>query len=391
MPTTPDGPSDPRPGLEMLDLCRTMRDTSPVVRDPASGAYQVFRYDDAVSVLSDHDTFSSDFSAVFPEATGLMEGHIGTLDPPRHQQLRRLVSQAFTPRAVAQLEERVERIAEELLDRVPEKTELELVEDIAYALPLTVITEMLGVPAEDRPLFKQWADQLYANGAFDTKSESSVGAAKAFHDYLLDLVVQRRKHPSPGLLADLVAAEVDGERLTDREIAGFATVLLLAGHVTVTLWLGNTFLCLLEHPDAERALRADPDAIPAALEEVLRFRSPVGIVPRVTKKQVELRGTTIEAGQVVVCAVLSANHDERQFDRPDEFLIDRNPNPHIAFSKGIHFCFGAPLARLEARVALRVLLRRFRSFRLDPDRPMLWHPDPTMSGPKSLPLLVEPA
>jgi cytochrome P450 len=377
-----------RPGLEMLDLCRTMRDTSPVVRDPASGVYQVFRYDDATTVLSDPETFSSDFGSVYPDQVQLMEGHIGTLDPPRHYQLRRLVSQAFTPRSVARLKDRIEELAGELLDRVPDPARLELVDDFAYPLPLTVITEMLGVPAQDRPQFKDWADALYAGGAFDPNNESAVNASKSFHDYLLDLAVQRRAKPAPGLLSDLVAAEVDGVRLTDREIAGFATVLLLAGHVTVTLWLGNAILCLQENPEAEKLLRNRPDAVPAALEEVLRYRSPVGIVPRVTKKATELRGVAMEPGQIVVCSVLSANHDERQFERPDEFIVDRSPNPHLAFSKGIHFCFGAPLARLEAQAALGSLLRRFERIRLDEDRPMQRHPDPTMNGPKKLHLLV---
>jgi cytochrome P450 len=382
---------DARPGLEMLDLARTLRDTSPVLRDPASGAYQIFRYDDATTVLGDPETYSSDFGSVYPDQTQLMEGHIGTLDPPRHYQLRRLVSQAFTARSVARLQSRIGELADDLLDRVPNPKALELVDDFAYPLPLIVITEMLGVPPEDRPQFKDWADALYANGAFDPNNESAVNASKSFHDYLLDLAVQRRAKPSPGLLSDLVAAEVDGVRLSDREIAGFATVLLLAGHVTVTLLLGNAILCLQENPAAEQILRARPEAVPAALEEVLRYRSPVGIIPRVTKRETELRGVTIEAGQIVVCSVLSANHDERQFERPDEFLIDRNPNPHLAFSKGIHFCFGAPLARLEAQTALGVLLRRFDRIRLDPDRPMTPHPDPTMSGPKTLNLLVDPS
>jgi cytochrome P450 len=316
------------------------------------------------------------------------------MDPPRHRQFRSLVSQAFTPRAIARLEPRIAELTEELLDRTEGRTRIELVADLAYPLPVTVIAELLGVPAADRPRFKLWADALLAHDTIDPRDTEELDQVTAelrkFHDYLREHVERRRAEPRADLLTDLVAAEIDGQRLTDQEIVGFATVLLLAGHITTTLLLGNALLCLDEHQDAQDALRADPAAIPRAVEEVLRYRSPVTHTTRVTAREVRIGDAHIARGELVAAWLLSANHDERQFERPDEFVVDRHPNPHVAFGKGIHFCMGAPLARLEARVALGVLLRRCARLRVDPDHLLEPYGDRGFNGTRSLHLLVEP-
>jgi len=371
-----------------------MRDTDPVRQDPKTGIWNVYRYQDVATVLADYRTFSSDFSAVFPDQASLTEGNIVAMDPPRHHQLRSLVSQAFTPRAIADLEPRIEELTEELLDETRGRTRIELVADLAYPLPVIVIAELLGVPAADRPSFKTWADDLLAQNNVDPSDKAAIEEAAAklrkFHDYLRDHVRQRRAQPRQDLLSDLVAAEIDGQRLSDQEIVGFATILLIAGHITTTILLGNTIRCLDEHPRAQDALRADPASIPGAIEEVLRYTSPIAQTTRVTTREVEIAGRMIPPRQILYLWLLSANHDERQFGRPDDFVIDRQPNPHVGFGKGIHFCLGAPLARLESRIALGVLLRRFSRLRVDRRYPLEPFADPGFNGTKTLHLLVKP-
>jgi cytochrome P450 len=264
MSTTPT-----RAALGDLDRLRHMRDTQRVWRDADSGAWNIYRYDDVAATLADARTFSSNFGDVLPKHhDGLGQGNIVGMDPPRHDQLRSLVSLAFTPRAIAQLEGRIGELTEELLNQTHCATELELVADLTYPLPVTVIAELLGVPAEDRTRFKEWADALLDQGFRDFREEAALAAARAkvrpFHDYLREHVGQRRVQPRSDLLSELVRAEIDGQRLSDNEIVGFATILLIAGHITTTLLLGNTILSLDEHPAAQTALRRDPTAIPTA-------------------------------------------------------------------------------------------------------------------------------
>jgi cytochrome P450 len=395
----PQAAQGAHPLLQDLEWYRTMRDTDPVSWDPKTKAWNVYRYEDVTTVLADYRTFSSDFSEVFPDRAGvgdeLSEGNILAMDPPRHHQLRSLVSRAFSPRAIARLEPRIGELTEELLDQIWGRSRIELVSELAYPLPVTVIAELLGVPADDRPRFKVWADALLARDTIDPTDKAAIEAAavdlRRFHDYLREHVARRRVEPRQDLLSDLIAAEIDGQRLNDQEIVGFGTILLLAGHITTTLLLGNTLLCLDEHPQAHDALRADPAAIPLAIEEVLRYRSPVTRTTRVTTTEVRLGHQVIAPGQLANVWLLSANHDEREFQNPDDFVVDRHPNPHVAFGKGIHFCIGAPLARLEGRVALGVLLRRFSRLRVDPEQPLEPYANPGFSGSRTLHLLVEPA
>lgn len=384
-----------RPGLQNLEWYRSMRDSDPVWRDPNTKLWNVFRYADAAAVLADYRTFSSDFSEVFPDQAELTEGNIVHMDPPYHHQLRSLVSQAFTPRAIARLQARIEELTEELLNRTGGRTQIELVSDLAYPLPVIVIAELLGVSAADRSRFKSWADALFSQSNSDPTDKAAMEAATAqvrkFHDYLREHIDQRRIEPHQDLLSGLVAAEIEGERLSDQEIVGFATILLIAGHITTTMLLGNTILCLDEHSRAQEALRSEPAAIPRAIEEVLRYRSPVAQISRVTTKEVRLGEQLIGPTEMLILWLVSANHDERQFENAEEFVIDRHPNPHVGFGKGIHFCLGAPLARLESRVALGVLLRRFSQLRVDPKAPLEPYVYPAFNGVQELHLLVDHA
>jgi cytochrome P450 len=374
---------------------RTMRDTDPVSHDSRTGAWSVFRYQDVATVLADHQTFSSDLSTVVPKASELIQGNILRMDPPRHHRLRNLVSKAFTPPAIARMEERIAELTEELLDETRGRTRIELVSDLSYPLPVIVIAEMLGVPAEDRPRFREWADALLTRDSADPFDQEQVERVRApvnnFSDYLLEHVARRRAQPRQDLLTNLVAAEIDGEQLADREIVGFATVLLLAGHITTTALLGNAIRCLDEHPEAQTVLRVDDAAIPLAIEEVLRYRSPFALLARATTGEVQVGPQVIPPKQLVMVWLLSANHDERQFENPDEFVMDRQPNAHVGFGRGIHFCLGAPLARLETRVALGVLLRRYSRLRVDPTHPLEGYLNPGLNSTKTLHLLVEPA
>ena len=382
-----------RPGPQNLEWYRSMRDTNPVWRDPKTGVWNVFRYQDVAAILADYRTFSSDISQVLPDMAEFTEGNIVSSDPPYHHQLRSLVSQAFTPRAVARLEARIEELTEQLLDQTQGRTQIELVSDLAYPLPVSVIAELLGVPAADRPRFKTWAYALLAQKNADPTDKVTIEATTAqlrkFHDYLHEHIDQRRIEPRQDLLSSLIVAEIDSRRLSDQEIVGFATILLIAGHITTTTLLVKAILCLDEHPQAQDALRADPAAIPRAIEEVLRYRSPVAQIGRVTTNEVQLGKQVIGPRQMLIVSLLSANHDERQFENPDDFVIDRHPNPHVGFGKGIHFCLGASLARLESRVALGVLLRRFSQLRVNPERLLDPYADAGFNGVQELHLLVD--
>lgn len=318
------------------------------------------------------------------------------LDPPDHGKLRKLVSHAFTPKIVAGLEPRISALTHELLDEVADRDRFELVTDLAYPLPVIVIAELLGVPSSDRPLFRKWVDQLFDNqdqfSLLDQDEEQRallekrMAQAQVMLDYLRAHADERRRQPREDLLTQLVQAEVDGERLTDPEVANFANLLLTAGHITTTMLLGNTVLCLDTHPEQAARVRADRSTVPGAIEESLRLLTPFAATFRLTTTEVEIAGQRIPADEVIAVRLAAANRDRRQFADPDVFDPTRDPNPHLGFGRGIHFCLGAPLARLEGRIALNILLDRFPVLRTDPDNPPVFLPAPDLTGLKTLPL-----
>ncbi|TDE36167.1 cytochrome P450 [Nonomuraea mesophila] len=378
----------------------------PVEFDSATGLWNVYGYPELHQVLGDPTTFSSDTIRVtrklFPETNELsMEGFITQIDPPEHGKLRKLVSSAFTRKVVADLEPRIAALTHELLDAAAERGRFELVTDLAYPLPVIVIAELLGVPSSDRALFKQWADAMFEREGQISLAEPSEdrGAAvqavmkpwKEMSDYLAAHAAERRTRPRADLLTKLVEAEVDGERLPDEQVVNFAIVLLLAGHITTTMLLGNTVLCLDAFPEQQDRVRADRSSVPALIEESLRLFTPFAALARATTREVELGGETIPADRLVMCWMGQANRDPRQFPDPGVFDPGRDPNPHLAFGRGIHFCLGAPLARLEGRVALDILLDRLDPLRADPDEPVQFIPTPTMTGVRRLPLLWPPS
>ena len=369
--------------------------------DDKQQCWHVFGHPEASTVLSDPAVFSSDLTVLRPAQDDLalfQRGNFVQMDPPQHRKLRTLVSQAFTPRVVADLEPRIAELTTQLLDEVDER--FDLIDALAYPLPVIVIAEMLGVPASDRPLFRRWADVLFSQDvdpdqSLRSASEQAVTAVaptmREMNAYFLDHIRSRRAGPGRDLTSKLVQAEVDGERLADEEIIGFVGLLLLAGHVTTTATLGNSVVCFQDAPDAAAQVRADPGLLPAAIEEVLRVRTPFPRLARMTTADAELAGVTIPAGQVVIPWLTAANRDERVFAEPHRFDVHRRPNPHLSFGHGIHFCLGAPLARLEARVALRLLLERYRDVEVAADEAVEQRNPWTMVAVSRLPLEVRAA
>jgi cytochrome P450 len=335
---------------------RSMRQNAPVTFNPQYGSWSVFKYNDVQRVLSDHAIFSSQAYSGGNDPIGRS---IINIDPPRHRQLRALVSLAFTPRAVARLEERITAVTNELLDAVEARGEMDIIDDLAGPLPTTIIAEMLGIPIEDRDKFKLWTNQLIGSAPF----EPGANPQRVMANYYRQIFEVRRREPRDDLVSALLAAQVDGEHLSEKDLLGFCILLLLAGNETTTTLLGNAFQTFDEHPEVMEELRADPSLIPSAIEEVLRYRSPVRLLLRETLQEVELGGQTIPASSSVVTWLASANRDEEQFPDPDTFDIHRTPNRHLAFGYGIHFCLGAPLARLEARIAIETMLARWTAIR----------------------------
>ncbi|MFI6481898.1 cytochrome P450 [Nonomuraea sp. NPDC050663] len=364
--------------------------------DAQTGMWNVYGYPEAHDILGDPETFSSNTLRLLPKGMVpdseefSMEGFITQIDPPLHGKLRKLVSSAFTRKVVADLEPRIAELTRELLDAAKERGRLELVTDLAYPLPVIVIAELLGVPTGDRDLFKQWADALFQRDAKFSLAEPAEGqqmdaAIKPWKEmtaYLAAHAAERRLHPRADLITRLVEAEVDGERLPDDQVVNFAMTLLLAGHITTTMLLGNTVLCLDAFPGQQARVMADRSLVPHAIEESLRLFTPFAAVSRATRREVAVGEATIPADQMMLVWLAAANRDPRQFADPEEFDPGRDPNPHMAFGRGVHFCLGAPLARLEGRVALDILLDYFGPLRAGEGVEMI--PTPTMTGVRRL-------
>jgi len=368
-----------------------LRSASPVFHvPPPFDAWLIFDYEGAWRALNDHDAFSSKVPS--PPNWFIF------FDPPRHTKQRGLIARAFTPRVVANLEPFIRRLSRELLDAVMESGEMDLVAEYAAPLPMTVIAELIGMFGVDLPRFKRWSDGILKISYTRSGAEAASAALQEFgavtaeiDNYLTELIARRRKAPEDDLITRLVEAEVDGERLTQPEILGLFQLLIVGGQETTVNLIANAMLCLLEHPDQLARLRAAPDLLPAAIEEVLRYRAPLQWVMRTPRRDVAMHGQIIPAGKLVLPMIGSANRDPKQFRDPNRFDIAREPNPHIAFGHGIHACLGAPLARLEARIALTDLLERLRDFRLTSAEP--WSPRQVLNvhGPASLPIYFEPA
>ncbi len=358
------------------------------------GVWFLTRHEDAVSALRDRrlgkevEKHLPDIAGEQPDLGGLemIARSMLFVDPPDHTRLRRLVSKGFTPRAIAALEPRIGEIADELLVGLRGRDEIDLIAEYAFPLPVTVIAELLGVPAADQEKFRSWSKTLL----FGDSIEAAQLAGFEFIAYMNDQIDDRRREPRDDLITQLVHAEDEGERLDHVETLSMILLLLIAGHETTVNLLGNGTLALLDAPEQLDRLRTDSDLIASAVEELLRFDGPVEITTvRWAFEDVDIGGATIPAGEIVVPVLLSANRDPAVFSDPDQLDLGRRENPHIAFGSGIHHCLGAPLARLEATVALPRLLGAMPAFELGVDPSELrWNQELFLRGLKALPVTV---
>jgi cytochrome P450 len=358
----------------------------------------VTRYDDAVTVLKDPRFINDRVRAQTPEQAARMpwipalfkplERSMLNMDEPDHTRLRGLVHKAFTPRLVANMLGRIQTLTEELLDAVQARGRMDLIRDYALPLPTTVIAELMGVPVQDRHKFHRWSNALISTSGSTWGMLRMLPPLWAFLRYIRKQIGIRQEEPRDDLIGALVQAREDGDRLSEDELLAMIFLLLVAGHETTVNLIGNGLLALLEQPAQMDRLREDPELIKPAIEELLRYDSPVQLASeRYAREEVTIGGVTIAPGETVHAILGSANRDERQFDRPDDLDIAREPNRHLAFGQGVHYCVGAPLARLEGQIAINTLLRRFPDLRLDvPPQSLRRRPGLGLRGLVSLPL-----
>lgn len=377
-------PLDKRYQIDPYPLYRRLRERDPIHRSRLINGWVLTRYRDVVEVLRDPRFLADDRKLPFQEKQrrqmikdGIMGeddgGGIAMLrnDPPDHTRLRALVSRAFTPRTVEALRPRIEEIVTAALDEVAGDGGMDVVQTVAYPLPVIVIAELLGVPVEDREQFKRWSDDAVSSFGVVSLTEMgrSLAAFRTLRAYFERAADERRREPREDLLSALVAAEQEGDKLTADEVFSVCVLLLVAGNETTTSLIGNGLYALLQHPDQLALLRDDPALMEGAVEEMLRFDSPVQATSRFVLEDVELDGHAVKSGQQVIALLGAANRDPEQFDEPDRLDITRKENRHVAFGQGIHYCLGAPLARLEAPIAFQALLERFPNLRLANERP----------------------
>jgi cytochrome P450 PksS len=312
------------------------------------------------------------------------------LDPPDHTRLRALVQKVFTPRLVEQMRPRIQSLADGLLDGIGDRRHFDLIRDYALPIPTTVIAEMLGVPRNDQRRFHRWSQAMVSANSSAAGMLLIIPKAWAFMRFIRRLIRSKRVAPSDDLLSDLVEIAEAGDQLSEDELVAMSFLLLVAGHETTVNLIGNGFLALFENPDQLERLRTDPGLIKPAVEELLRYGSPLETATeRFAREDVEIAGVTIPRGSQVFAVIASANRDERQFPNPDQLDIARDPNRHLSFGLGPHFCLGASLARLEGEIAIGTLIRRFADLHLRVPRTSLrWRPGLVLRGLKSLPISV---
>ncbi|UPM54820.1 cytochrome P450 [Gottfriedia acidiceleris] len=364
-----------------------MRKSSPISFDPDRNCWDVFCYKDVQMVLQNFKQFSSNRNGLFPTLLDL--------DPPTHRRYRNIVSQAFTPKAIQSLAPRIESITKELLAPLKVKREIDIIADIAFPLPVIVISEMLGVPSEDREMFKEWSNIVVSSTQTqspDEMNELMAQQGKAVQDlqtYFYHIVEKRRNNPQNDLVSTIIAADVDGEKISVEELLNFCFLLLVAGNETTTNLIGNTMLTLFEHPNILDQLYKDNSSISAAIEESLRFRSPVHCMNRFVTEDMNLNGMNLKKGQEVMAWIGSANRDEAVFNESNDFDINRSPNNHLAFGSGVHFCLGSQLARLEANICITEMLKALPNMRLDKTKELRIIPSTFVYGYKELPVIID--
>jgi cytochrome P450 len=392
--STAAGLADPFPTLAAL------RESGPVHRvtmRPGVPVWVVTRYADVLAAFSD-PRLSSDphrtheFDAIL-DGDYFSRSMIGT-DPPEHTRLRRLVSKAFTARRVEALRPRVQRITDDLLDRISPRGRADLVAEFALPLPITVIGELLGVPESDRARFRSWTDEILDQPVdFRREQERVLANRRRMHGYLTDLIAAKRGHRGDDLLSALIDTSDEGDRLDEQDLMAMTFLLLIAGYVTTVNLIGNGTLALLRAPEQLARLRADPALVPGAVEEFLRFDGPVNPgVTRYAAEDLEIAGVPIARGDIVLLATAAADRDPDRFADPDRLDVTAPDRGHLAFGHGIHYCLGAPLARLEAQVAFSALLARLPGLALAvPAEDLIWQAGGVLRGLRELPVVFRPS
>jgi cytochrome P450 len=368
---------------------RQLRDLEPAYHNDALGFWALSRYDDVMEALHDWETFiSSEGITLEPRSPLPM---IITMDPPLHTKMRRLVSRAFTPRRVADLEPHIRELTTKYLDRFVGRGECDLIGEFSAKLPMDVISQMLGVPDADQDMLREWTDLMLhrESGLPDITPAGEEAGARIF-EYFLDDVRAKRQAPGDDLTSSLLEVEVDGERLSDIDIVAFCFLLIIAGNETTTKLIGNAIHWLSRNPDQRQLIVDDPTLIPDAVEETLRYDGSTQLMARTLTRDVEKHGRVMEAGAKVLLLLGSANRDERFWDRPDAFDIRRDKKQQLAFGHGIHVCLGAALARLEMRVSLEEIHRRIPDYEVDHDGLERMHSG-NVRGYSRMPLRFTPA
>lgn len=370
----------------------------PIYEGEYGAEWLLTRYEDAIALLKDprlkknpDNVFSSEdeFKRILNvDESGNLTRHMLSADPPDHNRLRSLIQKAFTPRMISQLEGRIQHIADSLLDKIECKQEMNLVQDYAFPLPINVISEMLGIPKDDQEKFRIWSEAVIDTPETPKEIETVSKKLSEFIVYLQQLVVKKRNNPQEDLISGLIAAESEGNKLDAQELYSMIMLLIVAGHETTVNYITNTMLALFENEDQLQLLKENENLIDSAIEEGLRYYSPVEITTaRWAAEPFVMHGQQIEKGDMVTISLASANRDENVFENPDVFNIMRKDNRHIAFGHGIHFCLGAPLARLEAKIAITTLLRRMPHVRVRDERKNIkWKGNYLMRSLEELPL-----
>jgi len=390
-----------REGLDLLDggwyaddpheIWGWMRREAPVYHDPVSDVWGIARYDDVLAIEKDPRTFSSRRA---PRPHGMPLPMMISMDDPDHRRRRSLVNRGFTPRRISEMEETVAGLCRRIVDRVCEAGSCDFVWDVAAPLPLMVIADLLGFGEDAHDDLLRWSDDMLratSASAPPEVLETAAGAMLGFRDLQLRVIAERRADPRDDLISTLCAAEIDGHRLDDESIVNETLLLLIGGDETTRHVISGGMLALLERPDQRAALAADPGLLPVAVEELLRWVSPVKNMSRTVTADVELRGQHLREGDEVMLFYPSANRDEAVFDGADTFDVRRDPNPHIAFGFGPHFCLGASLARLELKVMFREVLARLPDLHLDPGAALPVRPSNFVSGLEAMPVRFTPA
>ncbi|ACK62834.1 TPA: cytochrome P450 family protein [Bacillus thuringiensis] len=357
----------------------------------------ITRYEDALPLLKDNrlkkdwtNVFSQDIKNMYlsVDNSDHLTTHMLNSDPPNHSRLRSLVQKAFTPKMIAQLDKRIEKIADDLISDIERKGTLNLVDDYSFPLPIIVISEMLGIPKEDQAKFRIWSHAVIASPETPEEIKETEKQLSEFITYLQYLVDIKRKEPKEDLVSALILAESEGHKLSARELYSMIMLLIVAGHETTVNLITNTVLALLENPNQLQLLKDNPKLIDSAIEEGLRYYSPVEVTTaRWAAEPFQIHDRTIEKGDMVVIALASANRDETVFENPEVFDITRENNRHIAFGHGSHFCLGAPLARLEAKIAITTLFNRMPELQIKGNREEIkWQGNYLMRSLEELPL-----